>query len=193
MRLCLLVLHSVQKSRASPHFLSPFELWKKLLSNFHIGSIVVSKLSFLFWKNESWSHRARSIKKNPQWDGDFSIDSFYSASFEDMNIISDIDKNQNFLYIQHPHKFLFTFPSLFPHLRNKRSSRKAWYRIDLEEVYILAIISPIKSYNSLCSDIFTDSQAFVLESFLQFIFSNHEYFVRSVGFIFFTVVEEVLC
>ena len=28
MRLCLLVLHSAQKSRASPHFLPPFELWR---------------------------------------------------------------------------------------------------------------------------------------------------------------------
>jgi len=137
--------------------LNLFSSWKKPLSNFHIGSIVVSKLSFLFWKNESWSHRARSTKKNPQWDGDFSIESFYSASFEDVSIISYFSENQNFLSYKHLHKFPLTFPRLFPHLRNKGTARESWNSVHLEEVYILAIVSPVEAYNSLRSDVFTDS------------------------------------
>ena len=114
MRLCLLVLHYAQKLRASPHFLSPFELWKKPLSNFHIGSIVVAKLSFLFWKNESWSHCARPTKKNPRCSGDFSKE-VYPVHFEGMSIMADIEKNQNFLSCKHLHKFPLSFSCLFPH------------------------------------------------------------------------------
>jgi hypothetical protein len=93
---------------------------------------------------------------------------------------------------QHLHHLSLTFPCFFPHLRNQWPTCKTWYRIDLEEVDILSVISPIDPNDSSGSYILGNSDTLFGEFFLEFFFSLDEYLIWAISFIFLFIIKEII-